>query len=144
MNVNIREAVPDDCDRISFVIKVSMGYDNPPSLIRNNIERIANLERDKVLVAEYLNQVIGFIHAEDYDCLYAPPLKDLMSLAVLPEYQHKKIGTRLLEAIEEWALETGRAGVRVISGLQRTDAHKFYVSRGYTLDKQQVNLKKFF
>ena len=36
----------------------------------------------------------------------------------------------------------GEAGIRLVSGSERLDAHAFYRKCGYTGDKQQINFKK--
>ncbi len=144
MNILLRDATPDDAPAISEIIKDSMGYTDPQELIRENILRLGATNRDKIIVAEYDRQLVGFIHAEDYDCLYAPHLKDLMSLAVKKDFQNKGIGTMLLVEVEKWSKATGRQGVRILSSDNRTGAHKFYLSRGYVNEKIQLNFHKFF
>ena len=144
MDIIIRKATPDDASNISALIKNSMGFDNPAHTIKENLERIVHFENDLVLVAVYNEEIIGLAHAEDYDTLYDPPLKDLMSLAVKTEYQNMKIGTKLMEKIEQWAKDTGRKGVRVLSASERVNAHKFYQALGYSLNKYQANFHKLF
>lgn len=144
MSIVIRKATVEDSCNIADIIRHSMGYENSPALIQENLKRILPLETDLILIAEYNGQPAGFIHAEDYNSLYAPHLKDLMSLAVKEQYQHLKIGTQLMAQVEKWAAETGRKGVRVLSGANREGAHKFYMSLGYSLNKQQMNFTKYF
>ena len=100
--------------------------------------------RNKIFVAELEGRVIGYVHLADYDVLYAPPMKNIMGIAVSPQYRRKGVGRVLLEAGEKWAAETGAAGVRLVSGESRTEAHAFYRSLGYQSPKRQINLKKVF
>ncbi|MBE6865789.1 MAG: GNAT family N-acetyltransferase [Ruminococcaceae bacterium] len=144
MSILIRKALPDDCYAIADIIKHSLGYDNSPALIRNNLENLAESDSDLVLIAEYNGHPVGLVHAEDYNSLYAPPQKDLMSLAVKKEYQHLKIGTALMEQVEKWAKETGRCGIRVLSQEKLTGAHGFYKHLGYEYIKTQFNFEKYF
>lgn len=74
--------------------------------------------------------------------LYAPHFKDILAIAVFEKYRNQGIGSVLLEQIEAWARSTGAKGVRLVSGKNRTGAHAFYRSRGYTCDKEQMNFKK--
>ena len=90
MSISIRTAVPDDCFAIAEIIKDSMGYDNSPAIIKKNLEKLSNKDSDIILIAEYNNQPVGFIHAEDYNSLYSEVLKDIISLAVKEKYQHLK------------------------------------------------------
>jgi len=69
-------------------------------------------------------------------------MKKIMGIAVNKEYQHRGVGRALLRQVEQWARQTGAAGVRLVSGATRTGAHAFYHSCGYGEDKAQLNLKK--
>lgn len=144
MSLIIRKAVADDCFAIAEIIKDSMGFENSPALIRENLEKILIAKADLVLIAEYDNQPVGFIHAEDYNALYSPQLKEIMSLAVKKQYQHMKIGTELIAQVEKWAAETGRKGIQVLSRVEFSDAHRFYQSLNYMLNKTQMNFIKYF
>lgn len=95
-------------------------------------------------VAEWQGKVVGYIHGGDYLCTYVDPLKDILALAVLPGCQGLGIGRLLLNRLEEWAKEEGCAGVRLVSGYNRTDAHRFYLHCGYTDRKDQKNFIKLF
>ena len=144
MSISIRTAVQDDCFAIAEIIKDSMGYDNSPAIIKKNLEKLSNKDSDIILIAEYNNQPVGFIHAEDYNSLYSEVLKDIISLAVKEKYQHLKIGTALMNAVEKWAIETGRCGVKVLSHDIRAGAHRFYKHLGYCYEKTQLNFVKEF
>ncbi|MBQ3008556.1 MAG: GNAT family N-acetyltransferase [Oscillospiraceae bacterium] len=144
MNISIRPAVPSDCDSIVEIIKDSMGYINSPELIKENIKRLTDGTRDKIIIAEDGSNAVGFIHAENYDSLYSLPLKELISFAVRPDYQKKGIGSLLLSEIEKWAKDTGRYGIQIMSSADKKIAHSFYVNKGYELDKTQLNFKKYF
>ena len=52
----------------------------------------------------------------------------------------KHIGQQLCQAVEQWAMQTGIARVRVRSQLKRTDAHRFYLRDGY----KQVKVSAVF
>lgn len=144
MDILIRKARVSDAQQISDLIFDSMGFCNPADGIAENLERILPLDTDLVIVAEYNGEIIGLAHAESYNTLYAPPMKDLMSLAVKTKYQNMKIGTRLMETVEKWAVETGRKGIQVLSRVELTNAHKFYQSLGYEIEKTQINFQKIF
>ena len=42
-------------------------------------------------------RVIGYAHLVDYDVLYAPSMKNIMGIAVSPQYRRKGVGRVLLE-----------------------------------------------
>lgn len=108
------------------------------------MEYLLKSEKDKILVATVHNIVVGYIHANDYDTIYAPHMKNIMSIAVLSEYKKHGIGKAMLKEVEKWAKETGTSGIRLVSGSTRTSAHEFYRRCGYDGGKQQLHFKKYF
>lgn len=142
MEVNIRPAVPGDCEALSQLNREEMGYDYPPEQTREKLLKLLKNSGDKILVAQYEGKLAGYLHLCDYDLLYADPLKNVMGIAVSADCRRMGIGRLLLEAGEKWAKETGAAGVRLNSGETRTGAHAFYRAMGYESHKKQLNFKK--
>lgn len=140
----IRDATMDDCPHIHKLNCEEMGYTYSLEYTKDNLVRILTKKTDKVLVATKNGIVIGYIHANDYEVLYAAPMKNIMGIAVSSEYKRQGVGRMLLQGIEEWAKATGAEAVRLVSGATRTGAHKFYRSCGYEENKQQINFKKTF
>lgn len=140
----IREAVPSDTTAIWRLNCNEMGYQYPLDDTAQNITKLLRSNTDKIFVAVYDGSVIGYVHANDYDLLYAPHMKNIMGIAVSSEHKQQGIGRALLQQVERWACETGATGVRLVSGASRSDAHKFYHRCGYSGDKEQLNLKKMF
>lgn len=121
-----------------------MGYEYPYDETKNKLEHLLKSNKDKILVATIQGVVVGYIHASDYDVIYAPHMKNIMGIAVSSEYKKHGIGKTLVTGIEKWAKETGASGIRLISGSTRTGAHEFYRRCGYDGGKQQSNFKKYF
>lgn len=121
-----------------------MGYNYPVDKTKNKLEYLLKSDKDKILVATVHNIVVGYIHANDYDTIYAPHMKNIMGIAVLSEYKKHGIGKAMLKEVEKWAKETGASGIRLVSGSTRTGAHEFYRRCGYDKGKQQLNFKKYF
>ncbi len=142
--VIIRDAVFDDAPSLYHLNSASMGYGYPKEKTSVQLEKLLSSSRDKILVAELDNQVVGYLHLVDYDLLYFGPMKNIMGIAVDPKYRRMDIGKALLEAGEEWARESGAKGVRLVSGEGRTEAHAFYRALWYDGNKMQLNLKKMF
>lgn len=140
----IREATMDDCSHIHKLNCEEMGYTYSLENTKDNLFRILTKKTDKVLVATKNDIVIGYIHANDYQVLYAAPMKNIMGIAVSSAYKRQGVGRMLLQGIEEWAKATGAEAVRLVSGATRTGAHEFYRSCGYEGNKQQINFKKTF
>lgn len=142
METIIREARLTDYDAIAQLSKNDLGYDYPPEKTKRQLEKLLDKSGHKICVAQTDGQVTGYIHAQDYELLYAPPYKNILGIAVARAYRGRGIGRMLLQAVENWARETGSAGVRLCSGESRTGAHAFYAACGYACTKNQKNFKK--
>lgn len=139
----IRECALKDCESIYLLNKNFLGYDFPIEETAKRLKMILKSEKDKIFVAEYDGKVIGYIHACDYDVIYAPSMKNILGLAVNSDYRKLGAGKALLTAAENWAKETGCEGIRLCSGAQRKGAHEFYKKCGYICSKEQLNFKKY-
>lgn len=142
MSCIIREASLSDAEAIWMLNYTEMGYPFPLEATIDKLERLLVRSSDKIYVATVDGAVVGYVHANDYDVIYAPHMKNIMGIAVAHEHKHKGIGKSLLQQVELWAADTGATGVRLVSGAGRTGAHEFYRHCGYTGDKEQLNLKK--
>ena len=79
-----------------------LGYDFPEAQIEANIRRMMGEANNLLLVAESRGEVVGFIHAHNHEPVYAPPMKSVVALAILPEYRHQGLGRTLIPAVEDW------------------------------------------
>ena len=144
MEFKIREASVEDTDGIYILNRDEMGYEFPIEQTKEKLIKLLSSSSDKIFVAEAENKVIGYVHTNDYDVIYAPHMKNIMGIAVAKDYKHNGIGTALLQAVESWGKQTGASGVRLVSGESRTGAHEFYRHCGYSGEKKQINFKKIF
>lgn len=143
-NIHIREAKPDDFGRICELNNTALGYDYPEGATKERLRAILARPTDRVYVAEYGGEVAGYVHGSDYECLYCDSLKNIMALAVDEKFRGLGIGRKLLSSMEIWAEMSGCAGVRLVSGFERAEAHEFYRRCGYMLRKDQKNFLKLF
>ncbi len=141
---NIRQAAIDDCERLYLINRDSLGYDYAIEETRKRLSFVLSAKTNKLFVAEIDGVVAGYIHVADYDCIYADSLKNILALAVDKKYQGLGVGRQLLEKAEEWSRSDGSVGVRLVSGMNRAEAHKFYAHCGYTMRKEQKNFIKLF
>lgn len=144
MSFLVREATASDAAAIWELNALEVGYQYPLEATIQKLDTLLNNKSNRIYVAVSEGLVAGYVHANDYDVIYAPHMKNIMGIAVSSSYRRQGIGRALLQQVENWALPTGAAGVRLVSGMTRTEAHKFYHSCGYTGDKGQLNLKKMF
>ncbi len=138
----IRECALSDAQALSRLNRDELGYDYSPELTSEKLNLLLSSASDKLFVSETDNTVIGYIHANDYDLLYAPHMKNIMGIAVSSSYRKHGIGRALLQKVEEWAISTGAESVRLVSGSERKDAHEFYKKCGYAQNKEQLNFRK--
>lgn len=142
--IQIRECEVKDTDAIYKLNCEEMGYQYPLEETKKKLEKLIQSKENKIYVATEDNNVIGYIHAVDYDVIYSPLMKNIMGIAVATAYKRRGIGSALMSAVENWAEETGASGVRLVSGETRTGAHEFYRNVGYSYKKQQLNFQKLF
>ena len=97
MEFLIRECTLEDYLDIALLNKNELGYDYPTQETQNNLLRLLNQSEHKILVAVASEKVVGYIHANDYNLLYGPPLKNIMGIAVSSDF--KKMGKMAAELI---------------------------------------------
>ena len=144
MQIIIRKAHPSDFEQIYKLNRDELGYDYSAYRTERKLIRLLYSSTDMVYVAVIKGCVVGYIHACDYDTLYAPHLKNIMGLAVSSEHRRIGVGRMLIQAIEKWAIDTGADGVRLTSGTDREGAHLFYQSMGYKKERLHYSFKKLF
>ena len=128
-----------DIARLSGVL----GYPISESIVKNNMSRILNDEKQEFLVFDNGNQVVGFIEAETYDAVYSKEIMfNVLGLVVDAQEQGQGIGAQLLSALEENAKARGINVIRLNSGVQRHEAHQFYEHQGYTSNHSQKRFLK--
>ncbi len=145
MDYKLRKCMVSDAKRIHELCRQELGYDFSDAQVEANIRRLIGSNENLLMVAVDQNdEVIGFIHANDHEPVYAPPMKDIMALAVDPEYRNAGLGTKLIRAVEDWAVSTGAQGIRVNAGVEQKNAVTFYKSLGYQYIKSAYNFRKMF
>lgn len=120
-----------------------LGYPISESIVKNNMSRILNDEKQEFLVFDNGNQVVGVIEAETYDAVYSKEIMfNVLGLVVDAQEQGQGIGAQLLSALEENAKARGINVIRLNSGVQRHEAHQFYEHQGYTSNHSQKRFLK--
>ena len=144
MEFQIRECKMEDASAIYNLNSAELGYEYAIDRTKTKLKYLLKSKKDQIFVATVGGVVVGYVHACDYDLIYAPHLKNIMGIAVLSEYKQQGIGKALLTEIEKWAKKTRAAGVRLASGKTRKGAHEFYRRCGYHAVRAQLNFKKYF
>jgi ribosomal protein S18 acetylase RimI-like enzyme len=142
-NFIIREISSEDYAGI-YPLNLDLGYDFPAEKIQNRINCILSGTHDKIFIAEQDGLILGYIHISPYELIYEDSLLNILGVVVKKEYRRTGIGTQLLVHAESYGKAHGYKGIRLVSGIDRTDAHHFYISHGYTNRKDQKNFIKRF
>lgn len=138
----IREAALADCSAITRLNREEMGYDYPREKTFVKLQACLANPAHRILVAEWGGEVVGYLHLEEYDVLYAGHMANVLGIAVSSAWRRQGVGRALLSAGEAWARSKGAVAVRLVSGEARKGAHAFYQNLGYTGNKLQRNFKK--
>ncbi len=142
-DIIIRKMKPDDFEDVSS-LNYELGYAYTGMKVKQRIEYVLANTKDIIFVAETKGEVVGYIHGSPYELLYQDSLINILGLVVKKKVRNLGIGHMLINELECFAINDGYAGLRLVSGMDRIDAHKFYERLGYTNRKNQKNYIKIF
>lgn len=80
MNLQIRQCEIADAKAIHDLNTRELGYDYSEDKTKDKLVKILDSDKDKIYVALIDGHVIGYVHANDYDVIYAPHMKILWVL----------------------------------------------------------------
>ena len=143
----IRKIKKEDARSIREICDISLGYTVSTELVENQITKLLSDKKHHVIYVyedEDLHKVVGFLHAEIYESLYSDCGLNILGLAVLPEFQGRSIGKKLMNHLEMDSRQELVKFIRLNSAEARTEVHKFYENIGYVCDKTQKRFIKIF
>jgi N-acetylglutamate synthase-like GNAT family acetyltransferase len=142
LGITLRKAEPGDASRLAELSE-TLGYPVEPHVMRDRLKKIISKPDHAVFVAEMSPSLVaGWIHAAEQDILEAGLSCEILGLVVGADQRGRGIGRRLIERIEQWALERGLNQLSVRSNVNRTESHPFYERLGYTRVKTQHAYQK--
>lgn len=141
--LNIRKVSISDYKDI-YLLNKELGYLYEEVKIREKIKYIIENKKDIILVAYIDNNIVGYIHGSEYELLYSDSLINILGFVVKESYRKNGIGTALINKLEGIAREKKYSGIRLVSGIERENAHRFYERNGYIYRKEQKNFIKLF
>jgi GNAT superfamily N-acetyltransferase len=135
--MEIRLANLQDANAIADVAS-ALGYQSAVSeeLAIKRLERLLLSSNDKVWVAEFNGQVIGWLHAQHAFRAASADFIEILGLSVSDQARLKGTGRALVEQAKAWALDE-RLVLRVRTNDVRDGAKKFYTALGFTTTKIQ-------
>lgn len=118
------------------------GYEYTEDYLLSNLAELLADESHILLVAEEGGKVAGYVEGAVYRSILVPKSIRVMGIAVLPHFQDKGVGGKLLTALEVEVKSRGYRQINLTSGEQRHLAHDFYRKHGYVGDHKQIKFWK--
>lgn len=141
-NIEIREAAIEDAAVIAE-LSGELGY---PSSHAQTVTRLrsilANSENRVYVAVDRDGSVLGWVHVFASQYIETDLFAELGGLVVTASWRARGIGKKLMASAEAWASEKGISKIKIRSRSTRIEAHAFYESLGYTVDKTQHVFEK--
>lgn len=142
MEIYIREIDENDYSGVLLIGNKELGCNHSIDDYKIHYNRVKQDERYKTFVALENEEVVGFISSVySFEIGKELGFMHIVGLAVKNEKQNQRIGTKLLEHMENYAKEKGISSIVLNSGVQRTAAHTFYQRNGYGKNSWCFNKK---
>ena len=142
-----REINTADAPEVAEICKSALGYDINVESVKRQIAKLTNDKNQHIIIGyedKETRKIIGFVHAQMYESFYSDLGLNILGLAVNPDFQGRGIGRKLMNKLEQYAVENRISFIRLNSAMKREEAHKFYEHIGYSCDKVQKRfIKKF-
>ena len=142
-----REINIEDVQEVAEICKFALGYDVDVENVEKQIAKLTNDKKQHIIIGyedENTRRIIGFVHAQMYESFCNDLGLNILGLAVNPDFQGRGIGRKLMNELEDYAVDNNISFIRLNSAMKREDAQNFYEHIGYTCDKVQKRfIKKF-
>jgi GNAT superfamily N-acetyltransferase len=120
-----------------------LGYRASKAAIRARLKRMIDSPDDCLLVAEDSSgELAGWIHGFLSQLLESDYRVEIGGLIVGERWRRSGIGRRLVQAVEDWAVERGALELSVRCREERAESHKFYESLLFRYTKTQRVFRK--
>jgi ribosomal protein S18 acetylase RimI-like enzyme len=119
-----------------------LGYPTISSSLAPRLNRLLARVEDAVFVAETESGVVGWIHGAEQELLESGMRCEILGLVVDPACRGQGVGSRLVDALEQWAASRGLKQMTVRSNVTRAESHPFYERLGYLRTKTQHTYRK--
>ncbi|HET6399946.1 MAG TPA: GNAT family N-acetyltransferase [Candidatus Kapabacteria bacterium] len=142
MKITIRDATHDDAEGIALLI-TQLGYPVHSEFVLRKLEELGELRSAFVLVAECERDILGVLSFNSEPAFHKEGrIGTMTALSIREDLRGQGIGRQLVLACEARAREQGCYRIAVASGMQRLDAHRFYLGLGY-VEKTKRFVKDF-
>jgi GNAT superfamily N-acetyltransferase len=127
----IRPAHAGDADAIAALLPV-LDYAASAREVLARLEHMATAPDNIVVVAESDRHVVGMCQVQGIRLIASEPYAEVNTLVVGASHQGRGIGRSLVGWAVDWAQARRYSRVRLWSGIQRADAHRFYEAYGFS------------
>ncbi len=133
----IRVAIAGDARAVGR-LATELGYPNNRAETADRLAEVLATPGHRVLVAETAEQeVVGWIHVYGTIRVGSDSFAELGGLVVTEGWRGRGVGTQLVAASEQWALDNSYRKLRIRSREERTEAHDFFRRLGFVSCKTQ-------
>jgi GNAT superfamily N-acetyltransferase len=132
-----------DCSQVAELCG-ELGYPTTADAAIRRYKQILDKPDTGMFVAHFADehQIGGWTHAYGVRLLESDGYVEIGGIVVRAALRKQGVGTSLLRVAERWAREHHFDEVRLRSGVQREDAHLFYVAAGYEQSKASYMFKR--
>jgi GNAT superfamily N-acetyltransferase len=137
--MNIQIATTDK--QIMFCFPVM--YELRPLLREEDfLNKVRNMQKEGFMMAyiEANKQAVAAVGFRMNELFYRGKSVYVDDLVTLPEYRSKNFGGQLLDWIIQFAKENNCRQVHLDSGVQRFDAHRFYLRKKFVISSHHFQL----
>jgi GNAT superfamily N-acetyltransferase len=107
--------------------------------LQNFINAVLQSKDHTAFVAEYENEIVGWIGASQAIMIEVMPHCEINGLVIDQDHRGMGIGKLLIDKVKQWAREKNNSKIGLHCNVKRTDAHLFYEHLGFAEIKQQKN-----
>jgi GNAT superfamily N-acetyltransferase len=135
---HVRFAAQTDAAELAR-LSAQLGYPCDPAAMRQRLERLAARTDHAVFVVSTGERaaLAGWVHVGAGFWLESGECAEILGLVVDAAARRGGVGRRLATAAEQWSRAAGFERIVVRSNAVRPEAHAFYPSLGYALEKTQ-------
>jgi GNAT superfamily N-acetyltransferase len=139
MKITIREMTANDAKAVN-TLSTQLGYPLSIEQTLQNIIAVLQSKDHTAFVAEYENEILGWIGASQAIMIEVMPYCEINGLVIDKDHRGMGVGKLLVNKVKQWAKEKNNNKVGLRCNVKRTEAHLFYEHLGFAEIKQQ---KKF-
>ena len=136
MKIVIREIALQDAEGVSGLSK-QLGYDLSAPQTASQIQEILSSTDNCAFVGLDNGKIIGWVHAFKTIRIETKTFVEIGGLVIDENYRGKGVGKKLVSRIKQWCVEQEVRSLRVRCNTKRAEAHKFYLTLGFSEMKEQ-------